>query len=97
MDHLNGMLIARAPAFGREAYQVLWYLTDHLNFSDFATINIGEISSDLGLKSQAVSRALRVLSDGGVIERGPKAGQRSSFRFSRLVAGYTAPRLQATG
>ncbi|HEV2678612.1 MAG TPA: helix-turn-helix domain-containing protein [Aliidongia sp.] len=96
MDHLNGMMIARAPAFGREAYQVLWYLTDHLDFSDFAVINTGEISSNLGLKSQAVSRALRVLTDGGVIERGPKVGQRSSYRFSRSAAGYAAPRLRAT-
>jgi DNA-binding transcriptional ArsR family regulator len=86
MDHLNGILIARSPAFGREAYKILWYLTAQLEFEDFTVINIGEISSDLGLKSQAVSRALRTLIDGGVVERGPRSGQRNSFRFSRSGA-----------
>lgn len=88
MNHLNGMMIARSPAFGREAYRILWYLTEQLEFDRFAVLNIGEISSDLGLKSQAVSRALRALIDGGVVERGPRVGQRRSFRFSRTVIEY---------
>ena len=90
MDHLNGMMIARSPVFGREAYRILWYLTEQLEFDHFAVLNIGEISSDLGLKSQAVSRALRTLIDGGVVERGPRVGQRSSFRFSRTVIEYSS-------
>jgi len=89
MAHLNGMMIARSPAFGREAYKILWYLTEQLEFDSFAVLNIGEISSDLGLKSQAVSRALRTLIDGGVIERGPRVGQRSSFRFAPTVTEYS--------
>ena len=90
MDHLNGMMIARSPAFGREAYKILWYLTEQLEFDSFAVLNIGEISSDLGLKSQAVSRALRTLIDGGVVERGPRVGQRSSFQFLRTVTEYSS-------
>ena len=92
MAHLNGMMIARSPAFGREAYKILWYLTEQLEFDSFAVLNIGEISSDLGLKSQAVSRALRTLIDGGVVERGPRVGQRSSFRFTRAVTEYSSPK-----
>jgi len=91
MDHLNGLLIARSNAFGREAYKVLWYLTEKLSFDDYATINVGEISADLGMKSQAVSRAVRTLVIGGVMERGPKVGQRGSFRFCRTVAQFGAP------
>ncbi len=87
-DHLNGMLIARSNAFGREAYKVLWYLTANLDFETFSALNIGQISSDLGMKSQAVSRALRVLIEGGILVRGPRVGQRSSFRFSHQVAEY---------
>ena len=96
MDHLNGMMIARSPAFGREAYKILWYLTEQLEFDSFAVLNIGEISSDLGLKSQAVSRALRTLIDGGVVERGPRVGQRSSFRFRRTVTEYSPESRQNT-
>jgi DNA-binding transcriptional ArsR family regulator len=92
MNHLNGMMIARSPAFGREAYKILWYLTEQLEFDNFAVLNIGEISSDLGLKSQAVSRALRTLIDGGVVERGPRVGQRSSFRFVPAAAPYSQRR-----
>jgi len=92
MGHLNGIMIARSPAFGREAYKILWYLTEQLEFDSYAVLNIGEISSDLGLKSQAVSRALRTLIDGGVVERGPKVGQRSSFRFARTVTEYSSPK-----
>jgi len=87
-DHLNGMLIARSKAFGREAHKVLWYLTANLDFDRFSPLNIGQISSDLGLKSQAVSRALRMLIEGGIVVRGPRMGQRSSFRFSHQVADY---------
>ncbi len=91
MDHLNGRMIARSNAFGREAYKVLWYLTEKLTFDAYATIHVDEISADLGMKSQAVSRAVRTLILGGVLERGPKVGQRGSFRFCRTVAQYGAP------
>lgn len=90
MDQLNGRMIARSPTFGREAYKILWYLTEQLAFDRFAMLNIGEISSDLGLKSQAVSRALRTLIDGGVLERGPRVGQRGTFRFSNAVTKYSS-------
>ena len=92
MAHLNGMMIARSSAFGREAYKILWYLTEQLESDSFAVLNIAEISSDLGLKSQAVSRALRTLIDGGVVERGPRVGQRNSFRFTREVTEYSTAR-----
>ena len=85
MDHLNGILIARSSAFGGEAHKVLWYLTERLKFDQYSVINIAEISWDLGLKSQAVSRALRTLIDGGIVERGPRVGKRNSFRFARSV------------
>jgi len=86
MDHLDGILIARSSAFGGEAHKVLWYLTARLEFDRFSVVNIAEISWDLGLKSQAVSRALRHLIDGGIVERGPRVGKRNSFRFARAVA-----------
>jgi len=90
MVDLDGISIARSPVFGREAYKILWYLTARLEFDDFAILNISEIASDLGLKSQAVSRALRVLIDGGVVERGPRSGLRNSFRFHQSEAGISA-------
>jgi len=93
LDQLNGVLIARSSSLGGEAHKVLWYLTARLTFNEFSIINISEVSWDLGLKSQAVSRALRNLIDGGVVERGPRVGKRNSFRFARSVAGYRpAPR-----
>jgi DNA-binding transcriptional ArsR family regulator len=86
MDHLNGILIARSSVIHGEAHKVLWYLTARLEFDRFSVVNIAEISWDLGLKSQAVSRALRNLIDGGIVERGPRVGKRNSFRFARSVA-----------
>jgi DNA-binding MarR family transcriptional regulator len=94
MKRLNGIEIARAATCGGEAYRILWYLTDALEFETFQVVNVGEISTDLGLKSQAVSRALRALIDGGVLERGPRTGRRVSFRFSRQVA--RPPRARAS-
>jgi DNA-binding MarR family transcriptional regulator len=91
MDHLDGILIARSSAFGGEAHKVLWYLTARLEFDRFSILNIAEISWDLGLKSQAVSRALRTLIDGGIVERGPRVGKRNSFRFARSVAERRRP------
>ena len=88
MDHLNGILIARSSGFGGEAHKVLWYLTERLRFDQYSVVNIGEISWDLGLKSQAVSRALRTLIDGGIVERGPRVGKRNSFRFAWSVANH---------
>jgi DNA-binding IclR family transcriptional regulator len=92
IDQLNGILIARSCAFGGEAHKVLWYLTARLEFDRFIMINIAEISWDLGLKSQGVSRALRTLIDGGIVERGPRSGKHNSFRFARAVAERRAPR-----
>lgn len=86
MVAINGMAIARSTSFGREAYRVLWYLTARLEFVSFTVVNTGEISIDLDMKSQAVSRALRALTRGGVIERGPRVGQKNSFRFSRQIS-----------
>jgi len=91
MVNLDGISIARSTLFGREAYKILWYLTARLEFDDFSILNIGEISSDLGLKSQAVSRALRTLIDGGLVERGPRTGQRNSYRFRQSRAGVSGP------
>jgi DNA-binding MarR family transcriptional regulator len=90
MVSLDGISIAQSPVFGREAYKILWYLTARLSFDDFTVLNISEIASDLGLKSQAVSRALRALIEGGVVERGPRSGLRNSFRFCQSEAGISA-------
>ena len=95
MVNLDGISIARSPDFGREAYKILWYLTARLEFDDFSVLNVGEISGDLGLKSQAVSRALRTLIDSGLVERGPRSGLRNSYRFRQSRAGASAsPALQ---
>ncbi len=83
---LDGALIARSPSLGTEAFKTLWYLTAELGFADFSVIVIADVSRDLGLKSQAVSRALRDLIEAGILERGPRVGRRSSFRFSEAVA-----------
>jgi len=88
---LDGALIARSSHLGAEAHRVLWYLTTGLEFGHFSPVAIGEISRNLGLKSQAVSRALRTLVESGIIERGPRVGQRSSFRFTWTVSGHWAP------
>ena len=79
MVAINGMTIARSTNFGREAYRVLWYLTAQLEFICFTVVNTGKISIDLDMKSQAVSRALRALTRGGIIERGPASDRRTAF------------------
>ena len=93
MVNLDGISIARSNAFGREAYKILWYLTARLAFDEFTILHVGEISSDLGLKSQAVSRALRTLIEGGLVERGPRSGLRNSFRFcqTNVAAAASGP------
>ena len=85
IDQLDRILIARSASFGGEAHKLLWYLTLRLEFDRFSIVNISETSWDLGLRPQAVSRALKALIDEGFIERGPRVGKRHTFRFARAV------------
>ena len=95
IDQLDRILIARSANFGGEAHKLLWYLTLRLEFDRFSLVNIAETSWDLGLRPQAVSRALRALIEGGFIERGPRVGKRHTFRFARAVERRGQPALSA--
>jgi len=67
-------------ALGGESHRVLRCLETILASDRYEIVDTGQIARFLGIRSQAVSRALKVLVDKSLIERGPRIGRSHSFR-----------------
>ena len=65
-----------------EANRVLLFLFSRLDFDNFIQVAQSEISQELGLRKQNVSRSISLLVDKQIILRGPKIGRSSSFRLN---------------
>jgi len=65
---------------GGEAHRVLRCLEPILATDRFEIVDTGEIARFLGIRSQAVSRALKTLVDQSIIERGERIGRSHTFR-----------------
>jgi len=67
-------------ALGGESHRVLRCLETILAADRYAVVDTGQIARFLGIRSQAVSRALKSLVEQSIIERGPRIGRSHSFR-----------------
>jgi GNAT superfamily N-acetyltransferase len=79
-DTAQLIALEKYRTLGGESHRVLRCLETILAADRFAIVDTGQIARFLGIKSQAVSRALKVLVDQSIIERGPRIGRSHSFR-----------------
>ena len=86
MTGLDTLAIARDRGLGLEAHRVLRYLERALSFDRYQPIDAGAMARMLDMRPQAISRALRVLTEHGIIARGTSFGRASTFRFCRGAA-----------
>jgi hypothetical protein len=74
--------IAADKDLGAEAWRVFAYLNARLDFENLIIVQQTEIADILGMKPQAVSRAMRMLIGKQIILRGPKIGSVGSYRLN---------------
>jgi hypothetical protein len=74
--------IAADKDLGTEAFRVFLYLNARLDFENLIVVQQTEIAAALGIKPQAVSRAMRLLAGKQIILRGPKLGGVGSYRLN---------------
>jgi hypothetical protein len=82
----NENVCARNTEFHPETYRNLQrfalYLTSHLNFDNFTVVQVIELATMLGRRSEHVSRAVRKLEARGVIMQGGKIGRSKEWRLN---------------
>ncbi len=76
------ILLAKDKGIKGETHRVLWFIIGILNFENWIQISITEIAQELNLKQPAVSRAMKVLEEKGIILRGPKVGRSYAFMLN---------------
>jgi hypothetical protein len=79
-DTAELIALEKYRTLGGESHRVLRCLETILATDRYAIVDTGQIARFLGIKSQAVSRALKVLVEQSIIERGPRIGRSHSFR-----------------
>jgi hypothetical protein len=74
--------IAADREIGAEALRVFLYLNARLDFENLIVVKQAEIVEALGMKRQAVGRAVKLLAGKQIILRGPKLGSVSSYKLN---------------
>ena len=82
MTNLDTVSIARDRGLGLEAHRVLRCLERSLSFDRYEPVDAGAMARMLDMRPQAISRALRVLTEHGIILRGKPVGRAGTFRFA---------------
>lgn len=95
MTDLDTIAIARDRGLGLEAHRVLRCLEQSLSFEAFEPVDAGAMARMLEMRPQAISRALRILTERGVIARGAPLGRAGTFRFTGNVAALTSTNVDA--
>ena len=74
--------VAKDKDIKGETHRVLWFIGGILDFENWVQLSVTEIGNELGLKQQAVSRAIKVLENKQIILRGPKVGRSYAFMLN---------------
>ena len=96
MTSLDTLSIARDRGLGLEAHRVLRCLERSLSFDRYEPVDAGAMARMLDMRPQAISRALRVLTERGIILRGAPVGRAGTFRFDSRVAVLAASTVEAS-
>ena len=76
--------LARDPDMTGEAYRVFLKMVSNLDWENYIKITQKEISEDLGIRKQNVSRAVKLLVEKGIIIKGPKSGLSNTYRLNEF-------------
>ena len=76
--------LARDPDMTGEAYRVFLKMVSNLDWENYIKITQKEISEDLGIRKQHVSRAVKLLVDKGIIIKGPKSGLSNTYKLNEF-------------
>ena len=79
-DTAELIALEKYRALGGESHRVLRCLETILAADQYEIVDTGHIARFLGIRSQAVSRALKSLVEQSIIERGPRIGRSHTFR-----------------
>src|SRR6266702_3147132 len=79
-DTAELIALEKYRALGGESHRVLRCLETILATDRYEIVDTGQIARFLGIRSQAVSRALKSLVEQSIIERGPRIGRSHTFR-----------------
>ena len=88
-DTAELIALEKYRSLGGESHRVLRCLETILAADRYEIVDTGQIARFLGIKSQAVSRALKSLVDQSIIERGPRIGRSHTFRRIDGIGGAT--------
>ena len=78
-----------------EQYRVWLYLQGSLDFDNYITVSQKQIANELGMKQPAVSRAIKGLVNGDILQEGPRGGMVKSYRLNPRIA-HKGKNLQKT-
>jgi len=79
-DTAELIALEKYRSLGGESHRVLRCLETILATDRYEIVDTGRIARFLGIRSQAVSRALKTLVDQAIIERGDRIGRSHTFR-----------------
>lgn len=85
-DTAELIALEKYRALGGESHRVLRCLETILATDRYEIVDTGRIARFLGIRSQAVSRALKSLVDQSIIERGTRIGRSHTFRRIGIAA-----------
>jgi DNA-binding MarR family transcriptional regulator len=76
------VILAKDKDLTLEPKNVLLYLLSQLDFENFMHVPQVEIAEALGMDKSKVSKAIKLLTEKGILIRGPKQARSSSFRLN---------------
>jgi DNA-binding MarR family transcriptional regulator len=76
------VILAKDKDLTLEPKNVLLYLLSQLDFENFMHVPQVEIAETLGMDKSKVSKAIKLLTEKGILIRGPKQARSSSFRLN---------------
>ncbi len=76
------VILAKDKELTLEPKNVLLYLLSQLDFENFIHIPQVHIAEELGMDKAKVSKSIKLLTEKGILIRGPKRSRSSSFRLN---------------
>ena len=74
--------LAKDPDMTGENYKVLFYLYSKLDFENFIQQSQKEIGEGLGIRTEHISRAMKMLIQKQIVLEGPKVGRSKCYRLN---------------